>query len=120
MSITIFEQVHIEAVKSFTAFLQTTTTIMSRLPRRPTRKQSRRMASSLSLFVIAFIALICLCPVSVTADETNGNKKSEYGTVIGIGESLSTTDWPIAKLTVLCRFGYNVCVYSDHIAMKTC
>ena len=59
---------------------------MSRLPRRPTRTQSRRMASSLSLLLFAFIALICLCPVSVTADETNGNKKSEYGTVIGIGE----------------------------------
>ena len=59
---------------------------MSRLSRRPTRTQSRRMASSLSLLVIAFIALICLCPVSVTADEGNGNKKAEYGTVIGIGK----------------------------------
>jgi heat shock protein 5 len=47
------------------------------------------MASSLSLLVIAFLALICLCPVSVTADEGNGNKKAEYGTVIGI--DLGTT-----------------------------
>ena len=60
---------------------------MSRLPRRPTRTQSRRMASSLSLLLLALIALICLCPVSVKADEANGNKKLEYGTVIGIGES---------------------------------
>jgi heat shock protein 5 len=44
------------------------------------------MASSLSLLFVAFIALICLCPVSVKADEVNGNKKTEYGTVIGIGE----------------------------------
>jgi heat shock protein 5 len=47
------------------------------------------MASSLSLLLIAFLALICLCPISVKADEPNGNKKPEYGTVIGIGESLS-------------------------------
>ncbi|KIM81916.1 hypothetical protein PILCRDRAFT_820786 [Piloderma croceum F 1598] len=47
------------------------------------------MASSLSLFLLAFIALICLCPVSVKADEANGNKKLEYGTVIGI--DLGTT-----------------------------
>jgi len=62
---------------------------MPRLPRRPTRIQSRRMASSLSLLLLAFIALICLCPVSVKADEANGNKKLEYGTVIGI--DLGTT-----------------------------
>jgi endoplasmic reticulum chaperone BiP len=67
---------------------------MSRLPRRPTRTQSRRMASSLSLLLLAFIALICLCPVSVKADEANGNKKLEYGTVIGIGES---PIYPLAK-----------------------
>jgi len=67
---------------------------MSRLPRRPTRTQSRRMASSLSLLLLAFIALICLCPVSVKADEANGNKKLEYGTVIGIGESPTH---PLAK-----------------------
>jgi heat shock protein 5 len=45
------------------------------------------MASSLSLLLFAFIALICFCPVSIKADEANGNKKLEYGTVIGIGES---------------------------------
>ena len=60
---------------------------MSRLPRRPTHTQSRRMASSLSL-LLAFTALICLCPVSVKADEANVNKRHGwYGTVIGIGES---------------------------------
>ena len=30
---------------------------------------SRRLASSLSLLVFAFIALICLCPASVKADD---------------------------------------------------
>ena len=54
---------------------------MSRL----TRSHSPRPASSLLLFVLAFIALICLCPVSVNADDA-ASKKAEYGTVIGIGE----------------------------------
>ncbi|OCH88948.1 heat shock protein 70, partial [Obba rivulosa] len=59
---------------------------MSRLHRRPTRTQSRRLASSMSLIFLAFLALILLCPVSVSAQE---DKKSEYGTVIGI--DLGTT-----------------------------
>ncbi|EMD35028.1 hypothetical protein CERSUDRAFT_116540 [Gelatoporia subvermispora B] len=58
---------------------------MSRLHRRPTRTQSRRLASSMSLIFLAFLALILLCPVSVAAQED----KSEYGTVIGI--DLGTT-----------------------------
>jgi hypothetical protein len=45
------------------------------------------MVSSLSLLVIAFLALICLCPIFVKADNANGSKKAEYGPVIGIGES---------------------------------
>jgi heat shock protein 5 len=40
------------------------------------------MASSLSILLVAVLALILLCPVAVKADE---DKKSEYGTVIGIG-----------------------------------
>ena len=59
---------------------------MSRLPRRPTRTQARRAASTLSILFFAFLAIILLCPVSVNADE---DKKSEYGTVIGI--DLGTT-----------------------------
>ncbi|KZT24938.1 heat shock protein 70 [Neolentinus lepideus HHB14362 ss-1] len=54
------------------------------MSRRPTRSQSRRMASSLSLLFFAFLALILLCP-PVHAED----KKSEYGTVIGI--DLGTT-----------------------------
>ncbi|KAI0946194.1 hypothetical protein AcV7_010231 [Taiwanofungus camphoratus] len=56
------------------------------LPRRPTRTQSRRMASSLSLVFIAFLALLLLCPVAVSADD---DKRNDYGTVIGI--DLGTT-----------------------------
>ncbi|KZT05220.1 heat shock protein 70 [Laetiporus sulphureus 93-53] len=56
------------------------------LPRRPTRTQSRRLVSSLSIVFFAFLALLLLCPVAVTADE---DKRSEYGTVIGI--DLGTT-----------------------------
>jgi heat shock protein 5 len=52
------------------------------LAQRPTRLQSRRMASSLSFAFLAFITLICLFTVSVKAEEPIS---SEYGTVIGIG-----------------------------------
>lgn len=57
---------------------------MSRLPRRPTRRQSAKAASTLSLIFFALLALILLCPVSVNAD-VDEDKKAEYGTVIGIG-----------------------------------
>ncbi|KAG2125149.1 heat shock protein 70 family [Suillus clintonianus] len=50
---------------------------------RPSRAKSWRMASSLSLFFLAFLAIICFCP-AVAA-----NSNSEYGTVIGI--DLGTT-----------------------------
>lgn len=49
-------------------------------------KVSRRLASSLSLLIVEFIALICLCHASVKADDA-ASKKAEYGTVIGIGKS---------------------------------
>ncbi|CAL1697967.1 unnamed protein product [Somion occarium] len=54
--------------------------------RRPTKSQSRRLASSLSLVFLAFLALLCLCPVGVRAEEQD---KNAYGTVIGI--DLGTT-----------------------------
>lgn len=67
---------------------------MSRLPGHPTRTQSRRMASSLSLVVFAFLALVCILPAAVNADEAS-NKKAEYGTVIGIGELIRNLSSPI-------------------------
>jgi heat shock protein 5 len=54
---------------------------MFRLPRRPTRTQSRHTATALSISFLAFIAVLCLCPV-VVADTPSSN---EFGTVIGIG-----------------------------------
>ena len=54
---------------------------MTRLSRRPTRTQSRRFASGLSLFFLACLALLLICPVAVKADE----EKEKYGPVIGIG-----------------------------------
>ncbi|KAI0789162.1 heat shock protein 70 [Abortiporus biennis] len=59
---------------------------MAGLYRRPTKTQSRRLASSLSLFFLACIALLLLCPAAVKADE---DKSEKYGTVIGI--DLGTT-----------------------------
>ncbi|KAF8662763.1 hypothetical protein AX16_001121 [Volvariella volvacea WC 439] len=53
--------------------------------RRPTRPQSWRMFSSLSILFFALLAIITLCPPAVRADEA----KPEYGTVIGI--DLGTT-----------------------------
>ena len=55
-------------------------TTMSRLPRRPTRTRARNVASTLSIVFFALLAVLCLCPVA------NADDKSEYGTVIGIGE----------------------------------
>ncbi|KAH9993033.1 heat shock protein 70 family [Russula vinacea] len=52
---------------------------------RPSRTQSSRLLSSLSFAFFLFFALILLCPPSVSAED----KKSEYGTVIGI--DLGTT-----------------------------
>ena len=48
---------------------------------RPSRKHSSRLLSSLSFVFFLFLALIFLCPPAVSAED----KKSEYGTVIGIG-----------------------------------
>jgi heat shock protein 5 len=52
---------------------------------RPTRTQSTRVLTSLSLVFFALIALICLCPVAVKAQDS---RAAEYGDVIGIGEFL--------------------------------
>jgi heat shock protein 5 len=48
---------------------------------RPTRTHSTRLLSGLSLAFFIFLAVIFLCPPAVSAED----KKSEYGTVIGIG-----------------------------------
>ncbi|KAH9033559.1 heat shock protein 70 [Lactarius hengduanensis] len=52
---------------------------------RPTRTRATRLVSGLSFAFFLFLALILLCPPAVSADD----KKSEYGTVIGI--DLGTT-----------------------------
>ncbi|KAH9176195.1 heat shock protein 70 [Lactarius sanguifluus] len=52
---------------------------------RPTRTHATRLVSGLSFAFFLFLALILLCPPAVSADD----KKSEYGTVIGI--DLGTT-----------------------------
>ncbi|THH28183.1 hypothetical protein EUX98_g6003 [Antrodiella citrinella] len=57
---------------------------MTRPSRRPTKHQARRFASTLSLFFVAVLAVLCFFPVA-RAEEN----KSEYGTVIGI--DLGTT-----------------------------
>jgi amino acid permease len=79
--------------------------MIPRSARRPSRTQSRNMASTLSLILFAFLALILLCPVAVNADE---DKKSEYGTIIGIGRSIPTLchfQWLIIPLL---RFGHHL------------
>ncbi|KDQ23873.1 hypothetical protein PLEOSDRAFT_62237 [Pleurotus ostreatus PC15] len=55
------------------------------MARRPSRTQSRYLLSSLSIAFFALIAIVCLCPVAVRAEDG----ASEYGTVIGI--DLGTT-----------------------------
>ncbi|KAJ3980339.1 heat shock protein 70 family [Lentinula detonsa] len=58
---------------------------MSRLSRRPSRSQSRRVLSSLSFAIFALLAVLTFCSPAVRAEESS----SEYGTVIGI--DLGTT-----------------------------
>lgn len=50
---------------------------------RPTRKQSRRLLSSLSIIFLAFLALLFLCPVGVQG-RTEAEKVE--GHIIGIGQ----------------------------------
>ncbi|KAI1796477.1 heat shock protein 70 [Ganoderma leucocontextum] len=54
---------------------------------RPTRKQSRRLISSLSIIFLAFLAIILLCPISVKAHIGADKKMEEH--IIGI--DLGTT-----------------------------
>jgi hypothetical protein len=65
------------------ARLQTFQLSLSLNMARPSRKHSSRLISSLSFAFFLFVALIALCPPAVSAED----KKSEYGTVIGIGTS---------------------------------
>ncbi|KAJ4481058.1 heat shock protein 70 family [Lentinula aciculospora] len=58
---------------------------MSRLSRRPSRSQSRRILSSVSFVFFALLAVLTFCSPAVRAEESH----SEYGTVIGI--DLGTT-----------------------------
>ena len=77
---------------------------MTRLSRRPSRKQSRHFASALSLFFLACLALLLVCPVAVKADE----EADKYGPVIGIGACFVFSGLPSTSLTVLDRSRYNV------------
>ena len=58
-----------------------------RRPSRPSLSRARSLVSTLSLAFIALVSILALCPVSVKADE---DKRSEYGTVIGIGKSTAS------------------------------
>ena len=57
---------------------------MTRTARRPTRGRAQSVATSVSLLCLAIIALFCLCPLAAKADE---DPRSDYGTVIGIGQT---------------------------------
>lgn len=70
------------SVNSNIFFLCSSSSTAMASPHRPSRAKSRLLASSLSLVFLAFFALICLCPAVSAQDDV---KKSEYGTVIGIG-----------------------------------
>ena len=78
---------------------------MSRFARRPSRAQSRRLASSLSLFFVACLALLLVCPLAVKADE---DAKAKYGPVIGIGASSPISSSARSLLTASRRSGNNV------------
>jgi hypothetical protein len=79
----------VDGVPHISSSPTTTTTsalsAMAGIRSRPTRTQARRVASTLSILFIALIAILCLCPVGVRADDN----KEEYGTVIGIGQYIA-------------------------------
>ena len=78
---------------------------MSRLAaRRQTRSQGRHIFSTLSIAFFAFVALLAVCPSSVSAEEQH----PEYGTVIGIGASFPLVSLQIRCLSITLRFGNNV------------
>jgi heat shock protein 5 len=53
--------------------------------RRPTRNQATTLFSSFSVFFLALICLLALCPSAVRAEQSE-QSVPEYGSVIGIGE----------------------------------
>ena len=56
---------------------------LHRRPARPAPSRAHTLTSTLFFSLLALVAILALCPVAVGADE---DKKSEFGTVIGIGE----------------------------------
>jgi hypothetical protein len=52
------------------------------------------MASALSVLFLAFVAVLCVFPVAVKADD-----KADYGTVIGIGELNAISFWSASSLS---------------------
>jgi len=77
--------------------------MIPRTARRPTRRQSRNLLGSMSLVFFTIFALILLCPVAVNAADED--KRSEYGTVIGIGQYLPTFPSCSQQLTNLTDLG---------------
>ena len=81
--------------------------MIPRSARRPTRRQSRNILGSMSLVFFTIFALILLCPVAVNAADED--KKSEFGTVIGIGKRLPLeTSFPQGLFTWPLRSRHNV------------
>jgi len=74
--------------------------------RRPTRNQATTLFSSFSVFFLALICLLALCPSDVRAEQSE-QSVPEYGSVIGIGEYNQNYQYPML-LTNFCRFGNNV------------
>jgi len=75
------------------------------MARLPTRTQSRRLFSSLSVAFFLLVAVLCFTAPSVKAEEPH----AEYGTVIGIGASVFPV-LPSISLLVSYRSGDNVCI----------
>ena len=93
-----------------------TTTTMSHLPRRPSRTTARRVASSVSLLCLAFVALICLYPLAAKADEVSLPK---YGTVIGSGRFFYMTSSSFVYADALLRSWCNVSSKTSVFASTT-
>jgi uncharacterized BrkB/YihY/UPF0761 family membrane protein len=76
-----------------------------RRPSRPSLSRARSFVSTLSLVLVVVIAILALCPVTVKAEE---DKKSEYGSVIGIGKFVLPLISCILFSPAIFRFGNDV------------
>ena len=80
----------------------------------PSRAQSQRLLSTLSLLFFALVAVLCLAPVARASDA-----HPEYGHVIGIGTYPDARTWNAGANSVH-RFGNNILLRWVRVGGRVC